>query len=393
MSKFSLYPLLGMNTVASDAGMVKHTQNGKLFYSSDLLNGRVVDGHWEARPGMSKVADANISCLWYSERFSETFAIQGNDLVLVSPAWTYTVIAPKVGTEASFIDLNDVVVIATPLALYEWNGKTLLPLALADPAAPFAMPQEDGGLPAGTYAVAISYRRKDKESAVSEAVFVEVSEGGGITLVLPDTSMLEPSATHLSIYASHPNGGDLYEVQRVPVGTPQTQIVSGMTYGKLSAHRFLSAMPTGKVIRFWKGRLVTCSGNTLRFSEPLNYHLHDIRHGFVQLPARVTFVEPVDNGLWVGQTDGVIFLSGKDLGNMEVNYKTARAPISWSSLRLASEDSGDFPEAVVWLSENGYVMGGGDGSIRELNAGVLDGVSGIRGQTVTHDRFLLTLIY
>jgi hypothetical protein len=372
--------------------MVKETQAGKLIYARDLVNGRVRDGKWEARPGVEKVAITSLSCLWRSNRLQDTLAIRGTDLVKVNDDWSVTVLLPEVGTEAVFAELNNIVVVATPSGLLEWDGEILQPLTLSDPPSPFALAISDGGMAKGTYSVAISFRRKHKESSVSEATFVSVEEGGGVLVTLPDTSLLEPSATHITVYSSRQNGGDLYEVQTVPAGTLQIQISAGMSFGKIAAHRFLSAMPSGRSVRFWNGRLVTCSGNALRFSEAMNYHLHDPRHGFVQTQTRVTFIEPVESGIWVGQTDGVIFLAGKDLAGMSIHHKTAKTPVPWTSVLLPSEDSGDMQEAVAWLSSNGYVLGGGDGSLREVSSGVLNGVSGVRGQTVTHDSFLLTII-
>ncbi|MFZ4537183.1 hypothetical protein [Propionivibrio sp.] len=397
MHEFDFYPLAGINTVAPDTDMVKTDNNSRRVYARDLLNGRVDSaGRWAARQGTTRVSTTNLTCLWHSERFNESFAIHGTDLVRVADDWSFEVIGTGVGGEASYCELNNTLVIATPRGLYEWNGANLLTLTLADPPAPYAQSATVGGLDAGTYAVAISYRRDYKESSVSEAVFVEVAQGGGIDLTLPSAALLEPSATHISIYLSHPNGGDLYEVQMVLSGQTSLTLGGDVTYGKLAAHRFLTAMPTGKTVRFWRGRLVTPVSNTLHFSEALNYHLNDPRHGFIQLPTRITFVEPVDGGLWVGQKTHAIFLSGDSLETLTIAYKNSRAPIPWSSTRVNSELFGDGiseggATTACWMAANGYVIGTSSGVAREVSAGVLDGITGTRGQTIAHNRFFLTI--
>lgn len=397
MSDFNFYPLIGMNNVAPDTDMVvQDKRQGRRVYARDLVNGRVDQaGVWETRPGAAKVSTENLTCLWYSERFNDTFAVSAGQLVKVGADWALTPLG-AVGDEADYLELNNKVIVATPTGLFEYDGRVLQRLTIPDAPSGFPVQVAGGGLSAGDYAIAVSFRRGTKEGAVSETVMVAVNEGWGIDVTLPDAALFDPTITHLSVYASHTNGGDIYEVATVPVGTPGITLGADMVYGKLAAHRWMTTMPSGKSVRYWRGRLVTAHANVLCFSQPLNYHLTNPSYDFVTLPTRITFVEPVDGGLWVGQVDHVVFLTGTDVKDLTIDFRNLQAPVPWSSTLLKSElveqsvdDSGN--TTAVWLADNGYVLGTSAGIAREMSAGVLNGVSGGRGQTVAHNRFLLTI--
>lgn len=155
-------------------------------------------------------------------------------------------------------------------------------------------------------------------------------------------------------------------------------------------------MPTGQYLGLWRGRLVVAQGRTLRFSEALAYHVHDPRHGFVQMPQRITFVAPVDGGLWVGQVDHVVFLRGTAPQELAFERKTSRAPVPGSAVALASDEAGDASggarAAVAWLSSVGFAMGTPDGGIIEPQAQRLRAISATAGSTVVQHRRLTTAL-
>jgi hypothetical protein len=396
MSDFNFYPLAGMNTVDPDTDMIKKDNKGRRVYARDLINGRVDSaGTWEKRPGAAKVSATPLANLWFSERFNDTLATQGTNLVRVFEDWSTQVLA-DVGGYAKYLELNSTVIIAGNNGVYELSGETLQPLTIENGFVPYIAASASGGLAAGEYAIAVSLRRGTKEGAVSETSHVVVDVGGGVTVSLSGLDLLDTTATHITVYASHPNGGELYAVETVPINTQTVELGASAIYGKLATNRWLTKMPTGSAVRFWRGRLVTVSSNTLYFSEALNYHLHDPRTGYIQLPTKITFIEPVDGGLWVGQKNDVVFLSGAEIQNLSVDYKNVLPPVPWSSTLINSElvsekvsDSGG--TTACWLAANGYVLGTSDGVIHEMSAGVLSGLSAVRGQTVAHDRFLLTI--
>ena len=134
----------------------------------------------------------------------------------------------------------------------------------------------------------------------------------------------------------------------------------------------------------------------LRFSEALAYHVHDTRHGFVQMPQRITLVQPVDNGIWVGQVDHVAFLQGASPESLELQTKATKAPVPGSAMKVKAEVLGEMAgggsECAVWLAENGYVVGTAGGAVVEPMAKVMKGVRASAGATVVFGDRLLTAV-
>ena len=155
-------------------------------------------------------------------------------------------------------------------------------------------------------------------------------------------------------------------------------------------------MPSGKYFGQWRGRLVSARANVLRFSQALAYHVHDPRHDFVLMPQRVTFLQPVDGGIWVGQVDHVAFLAGAQPDELRLLRKTAKAPVPGSSLALDAETAGEMSgggsAVVAWLADNGYVLGTADGGVIEKHATRLRGITGNQRTSIVFRNRLTTAV-
>lgn len=57
---------------------------------------------------------------------------------------------------------------------------------------------------------------------------------------------------------------------------------------------------------------------TLYFSEAMRHHLNNPAHGFIQFGSCISFVEAVTDGLYIGDSRGVWFLSGTDPTKFEM---------------------------------------------------------------------------
>ena len=153
-------------------------------------------------------------------------------------------------------------------------------------------------------------------------------------------------------------------------------------------------MPTGKYLSVWQGRLWQASANVIRFSQAMAYHLHDERHDFIQMPQAITFLEPVDGGIWVGQRDHVAFLQGINPSEFVLIRKTHQAPIEGSAVRMAIETSEQISGAqmVVWLSSVGYVAGMPDGTIAPYQSKNLKDISAKLGNSVRFNKRIITTV-
>lgn len=386
-----IMPLAGINNVGEDAAL-----QGERLFVRDALNVNVTPaGKAEVRPGARLVTAQRYLNLWQSPLHGDTFATLGADWVKVDPAtWGHQVLAAVGEGDAAHEVLNNQVVVAAPAGIFTYDGNGARRLTLETPAAPFVM-ADSGSMPAGTYGAAVAWLRGTQESAPSSITFAEVGDAGALSVTLP--MCMDASVTGARLYLTRQNGGELLLAGDYPLASPSIHLPLLPDLGRPAQFRHLSPMPTGKYLKYWRGRLLIANGNVLRWSEALAYHLHDERHGFVQMPQRITFVQPVDGGIWVGQVDHVAFLAGAEPGALSLSRKASRAPIPGSAILVPAEvvgtnaSPGGSPVAV-WLAENGYVMGTSGGDLAEVHAGVMAGITGQRGTSVVLDRRLTTAV-
>lgn len=395
MPEINMLPLAGMNTVAEDAALQRRGDAPSLSVR-DALNVNITPaGKAVLRDSPSLATSQPIKHLWQSPLHGDVFGVLLGEWVKVDTSdWSATPLAFIGSGDTSHAVLNNLVCVSGPAGIFCYDGSTARRLAIDTPPSPLVI-AGSGSLPAGTYAVAMAWLRGDLESATSPSTKVEVDHNGALSITMP--LVMDASITGVRLYMTRQNGGELARIGDYPTETPSVAIVSMPSYGAPAIFRNMSAMPTGQHLRLWRGRLLTARANILRFSEPMAYHIHDELHGFVQMPQRITFVEPVDGGIWVGQVDHVAFLSGAHPRDLVRKASSGRAPVPGSAVAVDSDLVGaDLSQGgegcVLWLSENGYVLGTPSGQIVELHAGALKGITAIRGTSVVLDRRVLTAV-
>lgn len=394
MADIPLMPLAGMNNVAEDAALQRGGDAARLYVRDAVNVDLTPAGKAELRPGVRRVTDSPYRNLWQSPLHRDTFATLGDQWGRVDPlTWSHEPLATVGEGPVSHQVLNNLVCVAGPAGIFTFDGAMAQRLTLDTPAAPLVL-VGDGSLDAGAYGVAVAWLRGSLESAPSRVATAHVPDGGSLEITLPLS--LDPTITGARLYLTRPNGGELLREQDYPpAGTIALRVSPSL--GAPAQFQHLSPMPTGLYLAYWRGRLLTAKANVLRFSEALAYHLHSERHGFVQMPQRITFVQPVDGGIWVGQVDHVAFLSGSSPNQLTMQRKTARPPVPGSAIlvdadTLGGELSQGGGATAVWLADNGYVAGTASGQVVELQAGALRGIAGQSGTSVVLDRRLLTAV-
>lgn len=406
MAALKLFPIAGMNNVVADDGLQKGGDAPKT-YVRDAVNIDITDtGRVKLRQGSKQVSHLKFQNIWQSPLHRDVFATLGGQFVKLDPqTWQYEVLADLGSTQLNYEVINNLVYIATGVGLWTYNGNTLQPLTIDTPAMPMITIQNYGGsLKSGTYSVAISWLRDQQESALSQIASDQINLASNSHLDDPSFSSIQvnlpycfdQSITHVRIYVTDRNGGELLRHSEHPINTSSVTINS-LDLGMAARFRGLSPMPTGRYMKYWQGRLLTADKNILRFSEPLAYHLHDEKFGFVVMPQRITFILPVDGGIWVGQVTHVVFLTGNKPQDMSFQAKTAHAPVADSAIEIDNNDIGsDISQGgnttALWLAENGYILGTSSGQIIELQAGILKGVTAKSGRSVRLGRRVTTIV-
>ena len=388
-----LLPSGGIDNV-SDVTMLDKNNNG-VVYVQDAVNVDISkEGAITLRQSGVKVSELGYQSLWQSPLHGDVFGLLDGDWVKVNPnTWQHEVLASNVGKSAIYHEvLNNKVVVATDSGILVYDGAKAERLGIDTPPAPL-VGVTDGALPMGEYQVAIAWLKGELESGMSAIAFSTIEhDGGGLRLhfAMP----IDSAITGVRVYASHGKGLDLQLVETLPINTFEYQITVMPKLGRVSPFKHLSPMPSGKYLRYWQGRLWQAKANIIRFSEALAYHLHDERHGFIQMPQAITFLEPVDGGIWVGQRDYVAFLQGVSPNEFVLIRKTQQAPIEGSAVRMAIETSEQISGAqmVVWLSSVGYVAGMPDGTVVPYQSKNLKDISAKLGDSVRFNKRIITTV-
>lgn len=407
MAAKKLFPIAGMNNVVADDGLQQGGDTPRL-YLRDALNLDITNtGRIGLRKGAVQKTALNFKNIWQSPLHKDVFATLGEQLVKLDPiTWQYEILE-KVGNSILCYEvINNLIYIASDMGIWVYNGKYIQRLGIDTPAQPMMMLLTDGGsLKGGSYSIAISWLRGQQESGLSQidSATIEVKSNtnnyddafASIQVNLP--YCLDNSITDVRVYLTQRNGSELLHYADYPIGTNTININNLEQLGMSARFKGLSPMPPGKYMKYWQGRLITADKNILHFSEPLAYHLYDERFGFVMMPQRITFILPVDGGIWVGQVTHVVFLTGNKPQDMTFQAKTSHAPVPDSAIEIDNNDIGsDISQGgnstALWLAENGYVIGTSGGQVIELQAGVLQGIVAKSGRSVRLSRRVTTIV-
>lgn len=396
-NSFSMMPLAGMDNASERDDALAVGGDARRIYLRDAVNMDISKtGKAQMRPGRRKVTDQVLLDVWQSPLHGDVFGRLAGDWVLVDrKTWACAPLAPIGEGQVSHIVLNNQVVVSGPSGLWRYDGAGAARLTIDKPPAPALSTQPgDGSLDAGSYSVSVSWLRSGQEGPLSAMATVTLDARGALAVTMP--LALDPSITGIRMYHTRCNGGELLRGEDYPVGTSAVVLPLLPKLGAAAQWMHMEPMPSGLYLGYWRGRIVTATGNVLRFSEALAYHLHDPRHGFVQMPQRITFVQPVEGGLWVGQVDHVVFLSGTTLAELSVQRKASKPPVPGTAMTLSAQDAGELSAggraAVAWLAGNGFVLGTADGTLIEPQGKRLQGVRGQYGASVVFDGRALAVL-
>lgn len=386
-----LTPLLGMDNVSDDESM---SSFGKKPFVKlrDAVNVNITSaGRMELRDTGAVVTETPYKNLWCSPLHGDTFGTLNGELVKIDTSnWSHVPLNIELKGSVNYLVVNNFIIISDALALYKYDGVGVIKLTIGTPPIPMAR-LSTGALLDGTYTVAIAWSKDGRESGLSSSLSLNVE--GGIELILPYN--YSEDADQVVIYMTERNGSELLKVGAVTVNTATFNISSDKDLTRAAQFQNLSPMRTGKFLKLWRGRLLTADKNMLYFSQALNFHLCDERYDYIALPQRVTFVEPVEYGIWVGQSNSVVFLSGSDVRDLRLVQTGAKAPVPGTALRVNSDLLGELSaglESVLWLAENGYCIGTPSGNLVEAHANTLKGITAKGGQSVRFDDRIVTVL-
>lgn len=377
----------GIDMVSTDTSLVK----GACRSAENVWLSR--EGFPSRRKGYTRAAPLAGAGLIWTSRWGKTY-VTTSDCVYLFDAPTESLVSLGTLKDSgkTLLDLLDYSVVCTSSGVFKITD-TVTPLALPTPGAPQAVVRASGGLPAGRYGIAHSYLRGEEEGGVSAVSFVDVPEGGGMTLSVQQPS--EPGVTAVRTYRTTQNGDVLYRAADTPTGMTSYVLGNG-TLGRQADTVGLAPIPGGHIARHMFGRLFVARGKTLYFSEPMRYGLYDMRHGFIQFPHRITMLELLSDGIYVGNAAGAFYMDGGDPNKWQRQQVSGWPPVLGSGTTIeATELSEELQKVVqgacaVWLTEKGYVLGVGRGQIISPQSTRISISPAKVGATVVHQRRIIT---
>ena len=153
--------------------------------------------------------------------------------------------------------------------------------------------------------------------------------------------------------------------------SPDTEVVDSRAY--------LSPMPFGRYLARFAGRLWCVQGDTIYYSQPLNYQQYDGRYSFIKAPGYVTAFGAVSDGMYVSTAQEVFFIRGTDPAQMELVKCSDSAAVLDSQVYLPFDtvdgealsvngSQYQVSNAFAWLGRHGLCIGIPSGVVRNLTA-------------------------
>lgn len=386
MANKKIPTLAGMNIAQEEAALEIGGKSPRLYVREAVNLDFTATGRAQLRPGVQRQSNKLLRYMWQSPLHKDCFALLGEDWVKFDPVTFEHELLLKVGDSAiTHVLLNNKVCMSCATGLFVYDGATAQPLTIPTPPKPYAKTDDGGSLPGGDYSFSISWLVEGNESGLSEIDKVLVQSNGLVNLQFP--LCLSDHVTHVRLYMTESGGSELRQVSEYPIQTINLQVITLPELGRAAQFRYLSPMLHGDFLRLWRGRLLCARSNVLHYSEAMTYHLTDERYNFIQFPQRISFIEPVEGGIWIGQSDHVLFLRGQDMRSLSIEPKASRAPVRGSSQLLHSDVvGGDISQggawSAIWLAENGFALGTASGQIIEPNGKTIQGISAKSGSLV-----------
>jgi hypothetical protein len=374
-------PIAGVDTLSSETALVK----GAVRSAVNVDIGRA--GRFKRRAGYTRrVAHPGLHSLFYAAQKGWTLVARDAELYrLDTDTYDLTPLAPLSSPDKlEYTEYNGNLYFAnkTTLGWVPSDSSMARPVGVPVPLAPTLSPAPGGLLP-GRYGVAITVvDDRGEEGGATELQIIDLPEGGGIRL----SHLPQRLGWAISVYITSADGDVLRWAAQLPAVFPSYVVAETAQGGELDT-QFLTPLPPGDIVRWHNGRLFTAKDGALRFSEALRPHLHDPAHGVIPFSGRITFVESVGDGLYVGDSRGVWFLSGTDPTKFEQRRVSTCRAVARSSIMVPPEH---FPPkqvpaeapVAVWLGTSGYVVGMPGGTTVELQPDRLRVPSGLTGRSV-----------
>ncbi len=216
-----------------------------------------------------------------------------------------------------------------------------------------------GSLQAGKYQVTYTAVRDGVESGAPDPVSIDTD--GGILLTTPAAD----AGITFNAYLTNPNGVSS-ELRQVLSGIQGGSTVSLPFKRGMRLRSLLAAKPyPGSLLASYHGRLWIADGKRLWFTDSASPHWLFPADQFFLWPSRITLIEPVLDGLFVGTEQGTWMLQGDAPEGMNMRMVATQGVVFGTGNSRVPHDifQGNESPCAVWLDTDGVVCCGRSGGI------------------------------
>lgn len=356
---------VGIDQVSAETdltpGAARRIVNLDIHNGGVTKNGQTYGGRLAQRSAVKlAISGTRTHSLWSCDY--ATLYIDSGNLMIVDAELAASVLRAGVGdAEMFFTEVNGTIYYSngslTGSVTAGVSGEWGIPI----PPAPNITAVTFGGLDAGTYMVAMTYKdATGRESGASPASVVQVAAGGG------GIALTGMAAAYVArVYVTPANGEAMYWAHDLPIGAA-TSYIGTHSPGKLLATQHLTPMEACTHLEYYNGRIYGAVGNALLATQAMNYDLTRPATDYVLMPSNITMNKAVADGLYLGSQYGVSFLAGGDIGAFSVQPADKLVPIQGSAMSVDGALFGQPGDGVVWLTQRGWVFGGAGGVTKRL---------------------------
>lgn len=320
-------------------------------------------GNPARRKGTTRVLPANGAHSFWALDETTAFFVDNGDLKMVQPAsdggYVTTTLRSGLGWRPlSFADHNGHVYYSNGFVTGRIIGPANFGWGIAAPVRIPTLSAAVGGLKAGLYQATITYSNAlGEESGSPLPAQINIQEGGSFAL-LDIPTPVNPDVNRIRIYASPPNGDQLYLQAVVSPGTLSYQVWNVRTDGPHLTTALLREPPPGDIVRAGFGRLWIAAGAFLHYTEAFSPIHYNASKGFIPFPSDISIVEPVAGGIHIVADKHYFLPAGNPQGQLIAGLKYGAVPGTGVTL-----DNG---KRAAWMSQRGFVVGNPDGSVENL---------------------------
>ena len=352
----------GINNVVRPERMGKH----ELAVATNVDIGNT--GELVRRDGYKVVDSCCHKNLWQASGY--LLATVGHDLTAIDPDGARRVVAPALGStdRVHYCNLpSGATAYSNGLIAGITDGRVSKAWAIAAPHDVGGTVDMPGQMDAGQYLYAVSYTRlcDGLEGPAVMGPALNVQQGGILFMGLP---VLEGHS--INVYLSGCGGEELF-LAGTTLGDGLCFTAHSHTLQVPARTLGLAPMPVGIYVAFWRGRVLVAQDNVLWASFPNAGHLCDVRRDFTQFASLITLVQPVDDGIYVGTTQELVFLAGTEFDKLAYMKRMSGFVVPGSGVAAPGEkiklgDGMGRGPAMVCIANGEVVAGFSEGAVASL---------------------------